>query len=215
MENVHLGLLKADLEFVWGVGYTVILSSEFNHIRTYCFMWTSGKHRGFCIVTIRDSVLLESYFCRRMETTSRNGILMFLWIRVSEFHSCLIPFGKAGQTMGAIVKYTFVLVPRFLLVCRENLYISEKDTLSLAQYNFKIFYMTNPMVGSLLTPSWDPVTTWISIFSLWLTQSWGADLPKAWVPLQHEFSIFYMTMVGSLLTPSWDPVTSWISIFSW
>ena len=55
-------------------------------------MWTSGKHRGFCIVTNRDSVLLESYFCGRIETTSRNGILMFLCIRVSEFHSCLFPF---------------------------------------------------------------------------------------------------------------------------
>ena len=47
-------------------------------------MWNSGKHRGFCIVTNRDSVLLESYFCGRIETTSRNGILMFLCIRVSQ-----------------------------------------------------------------------------------------------------------------------------------
>ena len=101
-------------------------------------MWTSGKHRGFCIVTNRDSVLLESYFCGRIETTSRNGILMFLCIRVLEFHSCLIPFGKAGQTMGAIVKYTFVLVPIHLSVCREILYISKKGTLSLALYNCKM-----------------------------------------------------------------------------
>ena len=72
------------------------------HIWTLCLRWSSGKHRGFCIVTNRDSVLLESYFWGRIDTTSRNGILMFLCTRVSEFHSCLIPFGKVGQTMGAI-----------------------------------------------------------------------------------------------------------------
>ena len=59
--------------------------------------WPSGKHRGFCIITNRDSV--RSYFLQedREETISRNGIHMFPCTRVSGFVIASSPSAKLGR----------------------------------------------------------------------------------------------------------------------
>ena len=67
------------------------LSFKITHIRTYCLMWTSGKRRGFCIITNRDSVLLD----QRLPLE-----IVFLCFSVQEFQGFIVassPSARLGR----------------------------------------------------------------------------------------------------------------------